>query len=387
MDSNLLRNLIFGILGALIAWIISEPWAESHSYGRDMFMMISLGVSVWFFLATANYLYYRKFELLKGKTNSFAYGIIPLLAAIAVKVILTPTKTVTYSDDLTEEARVILLDVSGSMAGYPLQQLKRAVASYLEILEKSNSSDRISLITFSNDAEVITDFTNDYARVELALSSLQASGGTNMYDGLAVSLEKIENFMLYNRQIRGEIIMVSDGHPSGSVSEIRGLASMSDYPIFTIGAGGDFDKRLLEYISHTSGGKFYSARNMNRLIDTFNEIAGGNIIEAEGMMPLWRKIIGWSLLGLAIGIGIGLFDYNSERLFVGIAGGGIGGMVGAVLLHLIGALGLSEIFGRMLSFIVFACVIALFLWTVERLYRLIRPVNQQQIYHTSRAFK
>jgi len=386
MKTVLHRNIIFGVIGALVAWFISEPWSDNYSYGRDMFIMISLGFFIWFFLSTANYLYYRRFNLLKQNSRRLLYGIIPIIGAIVVKIILTPSaQTVNYEPDSTTEARVILMDVSSSMLGDRILHLKKAVVNYLNLLEKSNSQDYICLVVFSDDARTISNFTNNYQLLSSVVNSLSTDGRTNMSSGLQLSVDNLRSF-LSKSSYKGEIILVSDGDPN-SESDVRAVVAHMPYACTTIGAGYNYNASLLQHVSNTTGGVFYKANDINKLTNVFAEIARGSIVGVNPSgenIPLWHRLAGWGLLGLVIGLGVGLFENRKEKIIIGSIGGTIGGIVGAFFLLLISFIGLPGSFGRMLSFVVFAIILAVSFWLTERLYTLINPLSSNRAFPTQR---
>lgn len=382
MKTLLYRNIIFGIIGALVAWFISEPWSDKFSYGRDMFIMICLGFFIWFFLSTANYLYYRKFKLLKKNSRGLLYGVIPIIGAIIVKIILTPANTVIYHPDSSTEARIILMDVSSSMEGTSISELKKAVVNYLNILEESRSQDYICLAVFSDDSKTISRFTNDYQSLKYAVNSLSTYGGTNMVSGLKLSVGNLNAFCEKNHSVPGEVILVSDGSPN-DMQAVREYVLGMSYPCSTIGVGEGYNESLLKNIANTTKGVFYPANDIVQLTGIFQKIASGNLVgvsESNKNMPLWRRLVGWGLLGLVIGLGIGLFEMRKEQIVIGIFGGIFGGVIGAFCLQLISLMGMSGSLGRMISFAVFAVILAVSLWLTERLYTLILP------YSTNRSF-
>jgi uncharacterized membrane protein YeaQ/YmgE (transglycosylase-associated protein family) len=113
--------------------------------------------------------------------------------------------------------------------------------------------------------------------------------------------------------------------------------------IHTIGAGSDYNRSLLEDIAETTGGRFYKADNINDLVQVFQSIAKQGLTEAGGSgkqgMSFVKRALGWSLLGLCIGLAV-IFGKRSqemlpsgfgfiETLSIGLVGGLVGGFLGA----------------------------------------------------------
>lgn len=73
----------------------------------------------------------------------------------------------------------IALDVSGSLGGPRLEQLKSAVRAAVDALRPM---DRVRLLSFSNEITVGTDWTHDRAPIFKAIDAISASGWTSLMD-------------------------------------------------------------------------------------------------------------------------------------------------------------------------------------------------------------
>lgn len=73
----------------------------------------------------------------------------------------------------------IALDVSGSLGGPRLEQLKLAVRAAVDALRPM---DRVRLLSFSNEITVGTDWTHDRASIFRAIDAISASGWTSLMD-------------------------------------------------------------------------------------------------------------------------------------------------------------------------------------------------------------
>jgi uncharacterized membrane protein YeaQ/YmgE (transglycosylase-associated protein family) len=158
----------------------------------------------------------------------------------------------------------------------------------------------------------------------------------------------------------------------------------------TIGVGRDYNEFLLRNIADITNGKFYAADDISDLSIVFQKIASGNLVavNTKSKMSVWRRLIGWSILGFVIGLGIGLFENKTDKIIIGIIGGIIGGSVGAFFLQMISLIGLSGVFGRFFSFIVFAVILSLAFWFVERLYlTYVKPVPSSGNFYKNKAKK
>ncbi|KAL5217549.1 hypothetical protein ABZP36_018233 [Zizania latifolia] len=105
---------------------------------------------------------------------------------------------------------VTVLDVSGSMSGIKLALLKRAMSFVIQTL---GPNDRLSVIAFSSTAHRLfplrrMTLTGRQQALQ-AISSLVASGGTNIYEGLKKGAKVVNDRRLKNPVC--SIILLSDG--------------------------------------------------------------------------------------------------------------------------------------------------------------------------------
>jgi len=104
----------------------------------------------------------------------------------------------------------VVLDVSGSVTGPVLQQLRGAVADVRRSLQ---AQDRLRLMTFSTRVRQVVDFDAAPGAVDAAFASVVPGGGSAVLDALAVALAS--GGRPDRRQL---IILFSDGRDSNSVS-------------------------------------------------------------------------------------------------------------------------------------------------------------------------
>lgn len=119
------------------------------------------------------------------------------------------------SKNWTQESRpamnlTFVLDTSGSMSGPALQMLKASVRA---ISSRLRTGDKVSMVTWSNDQQVLLDShtasgPNDPAILQLA-DRLQANGGTDLNAGLTRGYALAQKNYLNNAINR--VILISDG--------------------------------------------------------------------------------------------------------------------------------------------------------------------------------
>ena len=104
---------------------------------------------------------------------------------------------------------VLLLDVSGSVEER-MDFIRKAARDFLRT---TSPQDRISIISFRDDIQVISDFTTDRGMLSRKLDEIDAGGGTALYDALGYVLSDPL------RKLRGErtaIVVMSDGDDNKS---------------------------------------------------------------------------------------------------------------------------------------------------------------------------
>ncbi len=167
-------------------------------------------------------------------------------------------------------AVVLVVDVSGSMAGEPLAQAKTAARGFVEGL---SAIDTVAVASFSEDVAVVQDFTGDREAVFAALEGLQAGGNTALYEAATLSAAKAAEATSQRRAI----ILLSDGLDYGgqsAVSRDDSLAQVqaSGVPFFTVGLGSDIDRDYLSALSGGTGGRFLETPTPEGLTQLYADI-------------------------------------------------------------------------------------------------------------------
>ncbi len=104
---------------------------------------------------------------------------------------------------------VLLLDVSGSIEER-MDFIRKAARDFLRT---TSPQDRISIISFRDDIQIISDFSRDRELLSRKLDEIDAGGGTALYDALGYVLSE------QVKRLRGErtaIVVMSDGDDNKS---------------------------------------------------------------------------------------------------------------------------------------------------------------------------
>ena len=172
----------------------------------------------------------------------------------------------------------IVFDRSTSMRGPHLDQMRSAV---LALLEDLRPEDRVSVVAFSDQAEVI--LTPDQARdptvARARLRLVKPRGGTEIGQGLIAGMEEIRRN--YSREGINHIILFSDGHTYADeplCMEIASQAAEQGIAIHGVGVGTDWSDRLLKDIAIKTAGNVTFLSTLKVVTDLLHTIHEGMII-------------------------------------------------------------------------------------------------------------
>ncbi len=143
---------------------------------------------------------------------------------------------------------VLVLDVSGSMSGTPLTEMKESALQFCDDLLLDEYNNRVAIVCF-DDSVTYHSFSNDLSELKEYINNISDGGSTNM----TAALEKAED-ILDNEGVDDHIkniVIMADGLPN------RGQTSDS----------GSAEFNSSSYIFFSSGEEY-----ANAVVDTANEI-------------------------------------------------------------------------------------------------------------------
>lgn len=213
-------------------------------------------------------LYYRLADGLPGRVE-----VIPYRAAKdkpgTFMMIVTPgvdLKPLTRGADYS-----YVLDVSGSMQG-KLHTLANGVS---QALGQMSPNDRFRVVTFNNSAREVVPWTNatpeNAQRAVALVKSLTSSGGTNLYEGVALGLRNMD------ADRATSVILVTDGVANQGVVQpaaFHALIKQYDVRVFGFLMGNSSNWPLMRTIADASGGFYAGVSNDDDIV--------GQLILAKG---------------------------------------------------------------------------------------------------------
>lgn len=139
---------------------------------------------------------------------------------------------------------VFVADVSGSMEGEALNNLKTSLLTGSQYIGKDNS---IGLVTFSSEVNInlpIAKFDlNQRSLFAGAVTDMQAGGSTAMFDAIVVATKMLMEEKAKNPDAKLMLFVLSDGETNKgcSFNDIREVVEALKIPIYTIGYNADID--------------------------------------------------------------------------------------------------------------------------------------------------
>ena len=115
---------------------------------------------------------------------------------------------------------ILVLDISSSMSGNKLNRVKSDTTELINSL-LSNPNNRVALISFESNSQIISEFTNNKEELVNQINGLQVAGATNYYQAL-VNVDTI--MKNYQKENDREVItlFLTDGYPNNDIPNEEG---------------------------------------------------------------------------------------------------------------------------------------------------------------------
>lgn len=158
-------------------------------------------------------------------------------------------------EEIVPREYIFVLDVSGSMNGYPLQTAKQLITNLVSDLDKE---DCFNLILFCNDNELLSPKSlpatkKNINRALKLIDRQEGYGGTELNSAVqaALDLPKKEN-------TARSIVIITDGYISGEQETFDIICgNMDDATFFPFGIGTSVNHYLIEGIANAGQGESF----------------------------------------------------------------------------------------------------------------------------------
>jgi VWFA-related protein len=159
---------------------------------------------------------------------------------------------------------ILAIDMSDSVAGERLDQLRAAGTGILAALKKE---DQAALVTFSHAVELGARLTSDVATVRAAIGAAHGTGMTALVDGTYAGLMVGES-----DAGRGLVIVFSDGVDTASwlrADAVLDTAKRADVVVYGVSVVSRLKPEFLRDMTSFTGGRLFEIEKTANLASTF----------------------------------------------------------------------------------------------------------------------
>lgn len=187
------------------------------------------------------------------------------------KATVTASSVSSFGESGLGMAFVVAVDVSRSMEGQPLRDVKAALEAFAD---KINPKDFVALVSFADEWKEESSFGDSHDKLRASIKNLTAKGNqTKLNTALFKSLGL---FNAQNLPLRKRLIVISDGRDEGSYyrqEDVIAEARSKRIPVDTIGIT-QRQVAALEYMERLAGmsnGIYVRASNSEDLKNIFQQ--------------------------------------------------------------------------------------------------------------------
>jgi Ca-activated chloride channel family protein len=186
-----------------------------------------------------------------------------------------PQEIRTFSSEDAPVSLGVIFDSSGSMSS----KMERAKEAVVEFFKTANPQDEFFMITFSDEPEMVSDFTNSVDEIQNKLVFEVPRRRTALLDAIYMGVSKMRRA----KYPKKALLIISDGgdnHSRYTENEIRSLVKEADVMIYAIGIYDRYASameerlgpQLLSDITELTGGRAFTIDNPNDLGDVATKI-------------------------------------------------------------------------------------------------------------------
>ncbi len=169
----------------------------------------------------------------------------------------------------------VIFDSSGSMSS----KMERAKDAVVEFFKTANPQDEFFMITFSDEPDMVSDFTSSVDEIQDKLLYTSPRKRTALLDAIYMGVSK----MRQARYPKKALLIISDGgdnHSRYTEGEIKAIVKEADIMVYAIGIYDRYFQsqeeqlgpQLLGEIAELTGGRAFTVENPNDLADVATKI-------------------------------------------------------------------------------------------------------------------
>jgi Ca-activated chloride channel family protein len=186
-----------------------------------------------------------------------------------------PQEIKSFSSEDAPVSLGVIFDSSRSMSS----KMDRAKDAVMEFFKTANPQDEFFMITFSDEPEVINDFTSSVDEIQGKLIYAVPRRMTALLDAIYMGVSK----MRQAKYAKKALLIISDGgdnHSRYTENEIKALVKEADVMVYAIGIYDRYfpteEERLgpalLGEVAELTGGRAFTVENPNDLADVATKI-------------------------------------------------------------------------------------------------------------------
>jgi Ca-activated chloride channel family protein len=161
------------------------------------------------------------------------------------------------AEERPDATLILVLDTSDSMEANG--RLDLVLMSVMMLQENLRPTDRIAIVTYGSEAQVVLPPTlaSDRAAIDLALNLLQVGGSTNLEAGLLAAYQLADQYAEPGRIMR--LVLCSDGvaNVGSTTAETILQHGRAGVPLSTFGFGlGGYNDVLMEQLANQGNGRY-----------------------------------------------------------------------------------------------------------------------------------
>jgi tight adherence protein B len=182
---------------------------------------------------------------------------------------------------------VMAIDASGSMEGAPIAAAQQAAISFVD---QARPEDRIAILTFADEVQVLSGFTNNKDSLRSVIEGIEAGGETSFNDAVIQGVTLFDQAGASN--LLANLIVLTDGEDTVSEATFEdalGVVESSDVRTFGVALeGSDFNPEPVGQVAAAGGGLFLSTPDPQALSALYGEISReiSNTLVARFVSPV-----------------------------------------------------------------------------------------------------
>ncbi len=205
-------------------------------------------------------------------------------------------------DVQTSLSLTLVIDNSGSMSGAKLAYVKAGLHVLADKLPKGT---RLTVYTFSESAVLVFPgkvvMAEDLPVLHAAIDAVQATNGTNLFDGLSAGIADCQSAS--SDFVQKRVMLLSDGEPTvgntsiNDIIALAGPAAKTGCSISTVGVGLDFSPALMTGIAQKGDGTAWFLQDAEAAKNVFvQDLETMLVAVAQKLWLQFKPAAGWKVL-------------------------------------------------------------------------------------------